>query len=142
MITFEELEKFARSLESPVANEVKQRCAISRAYYAAFHRCNLAADKWCGVLTADEEKNKGEHEKLYTRLQDHSKLISLDVELRVLAEEAKKLRTLRTTADYHLDKDITAKDVTRSFHHMGTVKNSFEKLDEIAKVATNPPPAP
>lgn len=132
MITLDELERFARSLESPLSTEVKLRCAISRAYYVAFHRCKAAAENWCGGLTAEEEKNKGKHEKLYTRLQEHSKHSCLDDELRFIAEEAKKLRALRTTADYHLDKDVTARDVTRGFAHLGTVNCSFSKLEVLA----------
>lgn len=133
MITLDELEKFARSLNDSLATEVKLRCAISRAYYVAFHRCNLAAENWCGPLTSDEEKNKGKHEKLYTRLQEHCKHSYLDDELRFMAEEAKKLRTLRTTADYHLDRDITQRDVTRGLACLGTVNGSFRKLEALAQ---------
>lgn len=133
MITISDMAVLARSMQGPLANEARLRCAIGRAYYSAFHCCVQAADQWCGNLTQKEEENKGTHEKLYTRLENHSKHKECDAELSFLAEEAKKLRNLRTTADYKLASTINNKDVLRSFQYMDNVHGSFKKISDLTK---------
>jgi hypothetical protein len=128
MIGVDDIEKLARTLCGDTAPEARIRCAIGRAYYAAYHYAKVAADTWCGQLTEAEEAGKGSHEKLYLRLRDHSKDEKNDAALRQLAEEAKKARTLRHDADYALDKSITRKDLDRTIHYMSNVKIYYAQL--------------
>lgn len=131
MITVLDLAKLARNMAGPLADETRLRCAIGRAYYSAFHNCGQAANRWCGNLTPDEKKNKGSHEQLYFRLENHSSHKQMDEELSILAEEAKKLRNYRVKSDYELTDTIIRKDVDRSFAYMQNVQKSFDKLSML-----------
>lgn len=128
MIEIKDIADLARKLCAPAANESRIRCAIGRAYYAAYHYCLSAADAWCTQLRPEEEEGKGKHEKLYDRLQGHSKKQELDKELRLIAEDAKKLRTLRVGADYDLSKDYSMRDLTRGLGFLKQVEDRFANL--------------
>jgi hypothetical protein len=132
MITPQDLAELSRSLVGSVTPEVRIRCAISRSYYAAYHFCNLAANNWCNDLSPGEDTNKGAHEKLYARLQNHSKFSALDNDLRLIAQHAKKLRDFRIKADYHLDDTVTQKDHTRGLVWMVEIQKKFEQLSKTA----------
>jgi hypothetical protein len=129
VINVDDIATLARGLCGSSPNEARIRCAIGRAYYAAYHCCLSAAAKWCGPLTQDEEKGKGSHEKLYYRLQHHGKKQEMGADLRSIAEEAKKLRFHRTQADYELNIQITQNDLSRSIKHMQNVLDQFSDLE-------------
>lgn len=132
MITPEDIAKLARNLAGQLADETRVRCAIGRSYYAAFHYCRCAAGNWCDPLPPNEKQGRGEHEKLYARLQGHSKISGLDAGLRTIAEQAKKLRNLRVDADYHLNKTMNTKDLTRSLAYLSQIEKEFASLSKIS----------
>jgi hypothetical protein len=113
VISPDDFAKLSRSLASSLPNEPRLRCALGRAYYAAYHYCLKCADTYCGELTPAEAKDQGLHSKLYLRLEGHSKSIALDSQLRTIASHAKELRNLRVRSDYHLDNDtLTERDLS------------------------------
>ena len=128
MITPDDLVDLVIDLRATALDEPRIRCAIGRAYYAAYHYCLHAANNWCGPLALYERVNKGTHEQLYLRLQGHSKFASLDTDLRTIAEHAKKLRNLRVTCDYHLERDVNTKDLDRGVQYMRRVQIGFEQI--------------
>lgn len=132
MIRPEQMAGLARNLGGQLADETKIRCAIGRGYYAVYHYCKDIADRFCAPLASGEEKNKGEHEKLFARLQGHSKQQDLDQNLRVLAEEAKKLRALRVTADYHLSDDVTPRELARGLSHLTRVEGLLKAFPQAS----------
>ena len=129
MIKIDDIERLARELINDRANEVKHRCAISRAYYATFHYCKNAATKWCNPLPESEKENKGEHSKLYLQLDTCSKDQAKAGNLRLMAAEARKLKNLRTRADYNLDETLDGKDYTRGMSYLSQVKTYLSELN-------------
>lgn len=132
MTTAFDIAKLARNLCGQIADETRIRCAVGRSYYAAFHFCQGAAEAWCTPLTSDEKRDAGSHDQLYARLQGHSKVSKIDESLRLMAEQAKKLRVLRVTADYHLDKSVTSVDLQRGLVYMQQVQTLAESLTKEA----------
>lgn len=130
MIKPDDIAKLARGLCGQLADETRIRCAVSRSYYAAFHHCQMAADQWCAPLTAAEEQDKGKHERLYARMQGHSKVPQLDAGLRTMAEQAKKLRNLRVTSDYDLSANVTKVDLDRGL-------TILRQVEQVAKALVN-----
>ena len=129
MIVSEDFAKLARSLVGPLGEEPRIRCALGRAYYAAYHHCLACANSFCGELTKEEAEKKGNHEKLYLRLESHSKDPKLDEPLRTIADYAKKLRNLRVRADYHLiDDTLTTRDLKDGIRLLGNVEDTYKIL--------------
>lgn len=123
MIKIEDLEQLARDLINDRSKEVKFRCAISRAYYAAYHYCREAADSWCEPLPENQKTDKGEHAKLFLRLKTCSKEKAKSENLKLMALEAEKLRNFRLTADYDLLNNKISSEYSRSLHLMAQVRN-------------------
>ncbi|MEQ1601029.1 MAG: hypothetical protein HOP04_10925 [Methylophilaceae bacterium] len=132
MIEPRDFEDQARGIVGTLPTEVKFRTGISRAYYAAFHYCNVAAKTWCNQLPNTEKKDKGIHEQLYCQLQKPSNLAVVDSSLRSMAELAKKLKFLRVDADYHLDKTISNKEYTSALSYMSNVKKELEEAQRLS----------
>lgn len=86
-------------------SETHHRAAASRAYYAAFHRCNLLP-----LSPPATRRRGGMHARLIQEMRRfRSDNAGLQAELRSLAELLKKARDLRTNADYRLDDRFSAK---------------------------------
>ncbi len=130
MIQIDDIESLARNLVTSTANEAKVRCAISRAYYAAFHHCKNAAKLWCRTLTESEKLHKGEHSKIYAQLEECSIHREKAENLKLMAAEAKKLKILRITADYQLEKNVGSQDHLRSLQHMNKVKGYLAEIKD------------
>ena len=128
MITADDIADLARNLGTQTANEVRIRCGVSRAYYAAFHYCEKAANQFCNQLPDSDKEGRGDHSKLYVRLEKHSNDTSNEDNLRKMAAEARNLRTLRVDADYHLEKTLDLKSHGRSLHYMNQVKKYHNLL--------------
>jgi len=130
MVTAEDFAKLARSLVNETSPEIRIRCAISRAYYAAYHFCEDAANKFCAPLTTEEkDKAKGSHDALFIRLRDKSQDASKTSDLKFIAEEAKKIRNYRVDADYKLGKTITKKNFEfclQKLHNIETSSSAFD----------------
>lgn len=130
MIQIDDIESLARNLVTDTASEARLRCAISRAYYAAFHHCKSAANKWCRALTEPEKLHKGEHSKIYAQLEACSNHREKAENLKLMAAEAQKLKILRITADYQLEKNIDNKDHLRSLQYMNKVKDYLSGIKD------------
>jgi hypothetical protein len=128
LIKADDIAQLARVLVTETANEARIRCAVSRAYYAAFHYCDFAATSWCNPLPAADKKDKGEHAQLYLQLQTCCKDASLEKDLKLMVVEAKKLRDLRIQSDYELTDTVDQKVFGRSIHLMGQVKSYLDSL--------------
>lgn len=128
MIKADDIAQLARVLVTDTANEARIRCAVSRAYYAAFHYCDFAATSWCNPLPAADKKDKGEHAQLYLQLQTCCKDTSLEKDLKLMVAEAKKLRDLRIQSDYELNDTVDQKVFGRSIHLMSQVKSYLDSL--------------
>lgn len=128
MITADDIADLARNLVTQTANEVRIRCGVSRAYYAAFHYCDSAANSFCNQLTDSEKEGRGDHSKLYLRLEKHGKHTANDNNLKLMAAEARKLRSLRLEADYVLSAAVDQKSHIRSLSHMRQVKDYLNLL--------------
>lgn len=81
--------------------EIRRRTTVSRAYYAAYHHALSEAAR-CGYRF-DPAAKKGRHEHLYTHLED-----SGNPDWIAAADILRYLRSLRTTADYHLEQAVSA----------------------------------
>lgn len=133
MVNADDIAKLARELATPMANEARIRCSVSRAYYAAFHYCDLAANTWCKPLSKDDEKDRQTHQQLYHRLENFSIDKTTEKDLQAMSQEAKNLRSLRVQADYYLNEKLDQKTIARSLNYMSQVKLY---LDSIKKVTT------
>lgn len=133
MITADDIADLARNLVTDTAKEVRVRCGVSRAYYAAFHYCKTAANTWCHPLPETDKKDRGEHAQLYYQLKNHGKDASKETHLRIMAAEAGKLKDLRVESDYCLSATVDQKTFARSLHIMNQVKNSLDSLKQTSQ---------
>lgn len=129
MIAAADFATLARNLVGSLPTEPRIRCALGRAYYAGFHYCLECASVHCGELTIEEAKNQGTHSKLYLRLEGHSKNAALDVQLRTIADYAKKLRDLRVRSDYHLDNDtLTSRELKHGLQLLTNIELEYRRI--------------
>lgn len=128
MITADDIADLARNLVTDTAKEARIRCGVSRAYYAAFHYCRTAANKWCNPIPEADKKKGRSHDQLFLQLKNHSKDTSKIKNLQTMAAEAEKLRVLRVESDYYLSATVDQKTFIRSLHIMSQVKNSLDSL--------------
>ena len=87
---------FAKSL--PEQGEINLRNAISRAFYAAFHACNLK-------YSTSAAEDGGSHAKLISTLKKSNN--SNDIAIGFILAQLKGLRVM---ADYHLRLDVKSTD--------------------------------
>ena len=143
MISEKDQLTYARGLVATEGDECGMRTKIGRLYYAAFHICSDAADRCCGPLPPDAAENKGRHERLYTRIERHVKVLAHERYLRNMAEHAKKLRNLRVTADYHLNDTVSLAEVGRSQSLVFYIERDRDELSKIMQsLASQGPSAP
>lgn len=129
MIAADDYAKLARNLAGQLMQEPRIRCALGRAYYAVYHYCQECANVHCGQLTTQEAEHQTSHTKLYLRLSNHSKTPTLDVKLRTIAEDAKKLRDLRVRSDYHLmDDTLTSRDLTYGLQLLTNIESEYRSI--------------
>jgi uncharacterized protein (UPF0332 family) len=89
------------------SQEIRRRTTVSRAYYAAYHHA-LAEATRCGYRF-DSTARKGRHEHLFAHLESSGKpdwIAATDI--------LRNLRSVRTTADYHLGKSVSVPLVTQT----------------------------
>jgi hypothetical protein len=146
MVVTQNLVDFARMLANAAPDEIHRRCAVGRIYYAAFHWSQELADKYCGPLAPGEDSGAGRHQRLYMRLEQHSKHSQLDADLKFVAATAKKLRDLRAIADYELQKTVDANDCPRclAWLYQVEVRQSQINAKMISPLPSDsqPPPTP
>ena len=76
------------------ANEVRRRTVASRAYYAAFH----ASRRFAATLGYEQRRDRGVHGQLIRFLANRQERW-----IRGCARRLRRLRDLRTKADYQLE---------------------------------------
>jgi hypothetical protein len=90
-------------------DEADKRAIISRAYYAAYHRCL----DWHSSLRPNfgsARPNAGLHEKLIEQLKNPHVMLAANKKTlsRDLGDRLARLKDLRTLADYRLSRNIPA----------------------------------
>jgi len=129
-ISPEELLNFAEDIHSKDADcEVHRRSAISRYYYAMYHKAK-------SILKLEPRSyNKGDHENLIRYLQSDARTDEDHNfrELVMLGESLRQERDRRNLADYQLDAVVTKTNVETS---KDTAKLLFEKSDELVKLSS------
>lgn len=104
----------ARASYEHAQDEVDHRSAISRAYYAAYHRC---VDFHSRLPYGGKEPRGGGgiHEKLIYRLMNPTVADKhLSNQSRELGHKLQTLKMRRVIADYRLGKTVRAKDAELS----------------------------
>lgn len=139
MVSAKEIATYARNIVGQIANETRLRNGVGRAYYAAFHYCQTAADSWCYDLSPQEidaldPRQKGVHSILYFRLKTKCRFTEIDKDLKFLASEAQKLKDLRTDADYYLNRVVNMDSYNRSLHHLNIVETTITELPSKIKL--------
>lgn len=110
-VTAQQLLEYAQAINSN--DELSQRAAINRAYYAAYHAARLFHGKLSspGRLPAGPA---GVHETLYHQLVHPTLPQSTDemaIRSKQIGYKAKDIRQYRVSADYSLDEPVVASDV-------------------------------
>lgn len=89
--------------------EADQRSAISRAYYAAFHASSLVLPEQTGELAPSGSS----HEAVISEMGTYGRSLAPGrTEAAQISRALPVLKRLRVCADYRIDQDTTAKDVT------------------------------
>jgi len=130
-ITTNDLFAFAQVLGRERA-EVWRRSAISRAYYAAYHRCRCW-ERTIPLLGSNKGPEGGRHQELINRLK-HPAWECGDVirdRSRASGAQLEVQRQRRVQADYALD-DVIADDA---------VRNQLDQVREILARCDEPLPA-
>ncbi|WP_431266077.1 hypothetical protein ACQ859_12670 [Roseateles chitinivorans] len=93
-------------------DEPSRRCAISRAYYASYHRCLLLEGEPASRRN-EKQPGGGVHQQLIERLFARSRVGSAKQRRqgKLLANLMLRQRKRRVTADYLLDEDLKPNDV-------------------------------
>ena len=100
--------------------EVERRVAVSRTYYAVFHRCRPIAQRQ-GVF-ADAGGSHAEVIEALTRSRTR-KLQSIGYMLKLCRE-------LRVKADYRIEDDLTIQDAEAARSHSDRIWTAAEALDQ------------
>lgn len=119
--------KFAKSVAAS-SQEIDLRNAASRAYYAAFHCCNLCR-QW-GQNAADAAA-KGSHDRLYARLKNVQGNDEISKLLKGMAFLALEMKEVRVAADYALDMDFDIHTTKQQLKDAEKVLAKFRRLSEL-----------
>ena len=123
-ITPDELLSYAESLAG-APREVAVRAAASRAYYAAFHRC----DPLAATLPDSGAGRRGVHQQVIARLAGFMGEPGERRDLiRKLGELLQQAKNLRTRADYYVDRDFTAMDARVTLSYAETIRRLVKML--------------
>ncbi|MCF7821350.1 MAG: HEPN domain-containing protein [Mariprofundaceae bacterium] len=124
MITSDDLLTLSKGLLCD--SEVKNRAAVSRAYYSSFHAIKTLASSKLNYSPPSGDDRKSPHWHLCEYLIDQN-----DANISEVGSELRKLSRRRKTADYKLNATITKQDstllVAMASTLIGTSKNVFAK---------------
>jgi uncharacterized protein (UPF0332 family) len=109
---------------APSKEEIERRCAVSRAYYAAFHWARELVTK-CPPIDFGAEK-VGSHERVLRRLRAYRESKDALKAAYILAD----LKTKREGADYDLTGDVTAEDASQALMIAERVKALLETMPQ------------
>lgn len=100
------------SEQAAEADEPSKRCAISRAYYASYHRCLRLEGEPASRRNA-KQPGGGVHQQLIERLiaRSHAGTPKQRRQGKLLANLMLRQRKRRVTADYFIDEDLKPNDV-------------------------------
>jgi hypothetical protein len=114
---------------SPI--EVKRRAAISRAYYASYHRCI----DWEGQLpqTGDPKKLKGSHESLISRLRYPDPACGTHIAAcsREIGDELEIQRRNRAHADYKVKAWISTHMLDEQLQRAAKVLDLCDRSERV-----------
>lgn len=128
-------EELLNSMPDDEDDESKDRCGISRAYYAVFHR----AEKFLkSIHQTIDIYQKGSHENIIKIFDDFGKN---NKSYALVAEELKRLKLMRIKADYR-DKYFENVNINASLKKelekaILRAKSTIEKIDEIETMEKN-----
>ncbi|WP_431263039.1 hypothetical protein ACQ859_23690 [Roseateles chitinivorans] len=134
-----ELFVFAQTLSGD-GSEVATRDAISRAYYAAFHRCR-AWEQSLPELGSNEGPGGGSHQELINRLKHPSRKCGeiLRDRSRANGTQLEVQRDRRQLADYDLEEDVTPAVM---HDQLSQVRQLLRRCDEPLPATAPPKPRP
>jgi uncharacterized protein (UPF0332 family) len=126
-----DLKAQALKLKQAAKDEIGQRVALSRMYYACFHACNSWHNNLPGHMLGNLTcSNKaGSHEQLISRLSNPSKKSSKarSVASMDLAKALRVLRDYRTTSDYHIKDNIDEEWLMDADDHLFQIFKSISQ---------------
>lgn len=104
------------------SDETSYRCAASRYYYSAYHKCRNLAD----TIDEPEYSDSGMHSSLITKLT-RKKVASdsreFDMKIRSIGHLLQAAKDIRTNADYELNYDFEK-------HNMDEIKGMLDRLND------------
>jgi len=133
VLSAKDIATYARQIVGETANEVRLRNGVGRAYYAAYHYCQQAANTYCDTFTKEEidqlpNNQKTTHANLFLRLKTKCRDEDNKKNLKFMADQASKMKDFRVTADYHLDKVINHDSFIRCLTHLSEVETTLTAL--------------
>ena len=118
-VTAEQLREGARRAEID-QSEVERRVAVSRSYYAAYHKCRPIAERQ-GIF-ADSGGSHAEVIDALTR--------SRETNLRSMGYRLNQCRQLRVKADYHIETDFPVQDAEMARDQCEKIWTTVQSLDK------------
>jgi uncharacterized protein (UPF0332 family) len=119
MIAPDDLAADAESLHAAGASAARCRSVVSRAYYAAYHACDIRA-KELGYLF-DPDRRGGTHEQLHKFMRQCG-----DSKLRRAFKRLKSLYTKRIDADYRLFATVGINTADEALEDMSEVVDALK----------------
>lgn len=119
-----ELIKYSEEILFHDASEVSLRAAISRSYYATYHRAKSSADEV--ALPAAPPQYRGSHERVIHRFG------ALGVAGNAIAKRLQKAKMMRVRADYFISEEISFQE---SRLHIEACRNLFDQIALLTLVS-------
>lgn len=111
-------------------DEISLRTAVSRGYYAAYHRA-LEVSFLCPNSPPAPDKNEGVHAALIRRFKSvPSKGFAGSTLAREIGARLAQSRALRVIADYELNKTVRANDARSSIRYAEQIDQCATELAE------------
>ncbi len=111
------------------SSEIHYRCAASRAYYSAYHRCLDIGD----ALLGGEDETVGKHERLIRKLANYPKTEEpkeVNMKIRALGHMLSQARNIRTTADYKLLEDFPLNKAKEVFLTVRRIEQNSDIVEQ------------
>ena len=126
MVTPGDFLTFAEKAHAGAQGEYDHRNAAGRAYYAAFHCCDIESSR-CPPLT--EPGKLGSHDRVYQQIHN---LVGNGAEafaLKSMASVAKSMKTVRQRADYQIEGEFDGSDATQQISLARKVMAKWAKIN-------------
>lgn len=132
-VTPEDLHALAESLVEPERSEASVRAGVSRAYYAAFHKCKSYAESVPLPGLAYTEESRGSHDNLIKRFQTYNEN-KMDDKSRAVKSVGYMLqasRNHRVKADYEIYTGWTDTDTREAFKYVAGIFKKLSALEDL-----------